>query len=110
MTRESKRHVSHPVFHPAASIREISLPSLGMSKTDFAKALGISRQTLYDLLAERQSVTAEMAMRLEAVIGGSAEFWLSKQAAYDLWKARKEVDVSKLKRLREPKRVREAAE
>jgi addiction module HigA family antidote len=110
MQSKSKRHPSHPVPHPAASIREISLPSLRMSKTDLAKALGISRQTLYDLLAERQSVTAEMAMRLEVVIGGSAEFWLRLQAEYDLWKARKEVDVSKLKRLRQPKRIREVAE
>jgi addiction module HigA family antidote len=81
-----------------------------MTKTEFAKALGVSRQTLYDLLDENQGVTAAMALRLEKVIGGSAEFWLRRQASHDLWKARKEIDVSKLKRLREPKRVREAAE
>lgn len=86
------------------------LPALQMTKTDFAKALGVSRQTLYDFLAERQGVSAEMAMRLEKVVGGSAEFWLRLQAAHDLWKVRKHVDVSKLKRLREPKRFREAAE
>ena len=106
----SKRHLSHPVAHPAEGLREDVLPALGMSKTEFAKALGVSRQTLYDLLDEKQGITAAMAVKLEAVVGGSAEFWLRRQATYDLWKARKQVDVSKLKRLREPKRIREAAE
>jgi len=96
---KSKRHPSLPVSHPAASVREISLPAVGISKTAFAKALGISRQTLYDFLAERQGVTANLALRLEAVIGGSAEHWLAMQQAYDLWKARRELDLSKLKRL-----------
>jgi len=102
MERRSKRHPSIPVSHPAESIREISLPALGISKTAFAEALGVSRQTLYDLLDEKQGITAAMALRLEAVIGASAEFWLRRQAEFDLWKARRDLDLSKLKRLREP--------
>lgn len=101
MASKSKRHPSIPMSHPAAQIREFGLPALGITKTAFAKALGVSRQTLYDLLDEKQGVTASMALRLEAVYGGSAEFWLRRQASYDLWKARREVDVSKLKRLHE---------
>lgn len=110
MHRRSKRHPSIPVSHPAQYLREDCLPALGMSKTRFAKALGVSRQTLYDLLDEKQGVTAAMALRLEKVVGGSAEFWLRRQASHDLWKVRRSIDVSKLERLREPKGVREAAE
>jgi addiction module HigA family antidote len=97
----SKRHPSIRVPHPAESLREISLPALGISKTAFAKALGVSRQTLYDLLDEKQGVTAAMALRLEAVVGSTAEHWLRAQMEHDLWKARREVDVSGLTRLKE---------
>ncbi len=113
MASKSKRHPSIPVSHPAATIREIGLPALGISKTAFAKALGVSRQTLYDLLDEKQGITAAMALRLEVVYGGSAEFWLRRQATHDLWKARQSVSVSKLKRLKEkadPGDALEAAE
>ncbi len=101
MLRKSKRHPSIRVPHPAEYLREDCLPALGISKTAFAKALGVSRQTLYDLLDEKQGVTAAMALRLEAVVGSTAEHWLNLQIAHDLWKARQSVNVSKLKRLRE---------
>lgn len=102
MLRKSKRHPNIPMSHPAVSLREDHVPALQISKTEFARALGISRQTLYDLLDERQGITANIALRLEKVIGGSAEFWLNRQMAYDLWRTRREVDVSKLRRLRAP--------
>jgi antitoxin HigA-1 len=106
----SIRNPNIPVLHPAASLREISLPALGLSKTAFAKALGVSRQTVYDLLAEKQGITAGMAVRLEAVVGSTADFWLRHQMAYDLWKARQEVDVSGLTRLQPQGQPAEAAE
>lgn len=99
--QKSKRHPILRMAHPGEHLREDTLPALAISKTAFALALGVSRQTLYDLLDEKQGVSAVMAMRLAAVIGGSPELWLNLQMSYDLWKARKEVDVSKLKRLRE---------
>lgn len=97
----SKRHPSIAVSHPAVFLRDHMLPELGMSKTAFAKALGVSRQTLYDFLDEKQGVSASMALRLELVVGASAEHWLALQAAHDLWKARRELDLSNLRRLRE---------
>ena len=100
MLQRSKRHPSIEPHHPAETISEDVLPGLGMSKLAFAKALGVSRQTLHDLLTQKQGVSAQMAVRLEAVIGGSAEMWLNLQAAHDLWHARRKVDTSKLKRLR----------
>jgi addiction module HigA family antidote len=101
MVTKSKRHSSIRMPHPAGYLREFALPALGISKTALAKALGVSRQTLYDLLDEKQGVTAAMALRLEAVVGSTAEHWLRVQMEHDLWKARREVDVSGLTRLRE---------
>ena len=59
-----KKHSSLPAVHPGEIIREDVLPDIDKSKTDIAKALKISRQTLYDIINERQPVTAEMAVRL----------------------------------------------
>lgn len=100
--QKSSAHPSIRMPHPGEDLREDVLPALGLSKTAVAAALGVSRQTLYDLLDEKQGVSAAMAVRLEAVIGGSAESWLGIQMTHDLWTARQETDVTKLKRLREP--------
>jgi addiction module HigA family antidote len=66
-----------------------------------AQALGISRQTLYDILAGKQPVTPSTAVRLGAVLGTSAASWLNMQVAYDLWHAEREIDTSKLHPLKE---------
>ena len=84
----SKRHPAVRPSHPAEIIAG-AIEDLKISKTAFAAALGISRQTLYDLLDQKQSVSAAMAVRLEATLGSAAEFWMNMQSAHDLWKARK---------------------
>ena len=96
----SKRHPAVRPAHPAEIIAG-AIEDLKISKTAFAAALGISRQTLYDLLAQKQSVSAAMAVRLEATLGSAAEFWMNMQSAHDLWKARKGVATSRLRRLYE---------
>ena len=101
MVTKSMRHASIQPHHPAEMLREDVLPALGLSKVAFAEALGVSRQTLYDLLSEKQGVSAAMAVRLEAVVGGSAEMWMSVQAAHDLWLARRDIDTRAMKRLQE---------
>jgi addiction module HigA family antidote len=74
--------------HPGAVLRESVLPNLlGITKIEFAKMLGISRQTLYVLLAERTGVSAEMALRLGTLLGNGAHFWLDMQAQFDMWHA-----------------------
>ncbi len=70
--------------HPGELLREDVLPALGRPKTEIARLLGISRQTLYDLIGERQPVTPAMALRLAKLLGGSAEVWLNMQRNYDL--------------------------
>jgi antitoxin HigA-1 len=101
MTEYPKRDPHRCPTHPGALLREIIVPALSLSKTSLAKSLGISRQTLYDLLAERQPVTPAMALRLQAAFGRSAIAWLNMQLAYDLWHAERTVDVSNIRLLQE---------
>jgi len=61
----------------------------GISVTEFAKALGVSRVALSRVVNGRAAVSAELAIRLAAALGGSAESWLNMQIAYDLWHAEK---------------------
>ena len=90
------RHTSIPPMHPGELIREDLLPALGVSKTELARSLGISRQTLYDILNERQPVTAEMAVRFGKLFGNGARFWANMQRAFDLAIAERNVDVSRI--------------
>ena len=77
----------HNPAHPGEVLREY-LPA-DMTVSDAARRLGVSRQTLSALLNKRAGVSAEMALRLSQALGTSAEMWVSMQAAYDLWEARK---------------------
>ncbi len=71
-------------IHPGEMLREDILPAVGRPKTEVARLLGISRQTLYDILNEKQPVTPTMALRLAKMFGGSAESWTNMQRNYDL--------------------------
>lgn len=71
-------------MHPGEWLREMILPATGLPKTEIARRLGISRQTLYDLIAERQPVTPAMALRLAKLFGNAPEFWLNLQRDHDL--------------------------
>jgi len=73
----------HNPAHPGTVLREY-LPE-NMSVTEAAAGLGVTRQALSSLLNGRSGVSAEMALRLSAALGTSAEMWLSMQVAYDLW-------------------------
>jgi antitoxin HigA-1 len=76
--------------HPGAVLREDVLPSLGMSQTDLAKRLDVSRVTVSDLLHERRALTPEMAARLARLLRGVPEIWLRMQAARDLWEIQRD--------------------
>ena len=89
-----ERHPSIAPVHPGESRREDVLPALAMSKTAVARALRVSRQTLYGILNERQPVTAGMAVRFGRLFGNGAGFWLNLQRRYDLAVAERTVDVS----------------
>ena len=70
--------------HPGESLREIILPALGRPKTEIARLLGVWRQTLYDVLNEKQPVTANLALRIGKLVGDRPEIWLTMQQNYDL--------------------------
>ena len=79
---------SQPHAHtPGAVLREDVLPELGWTQTELAARLMVSRQTVSDLLHEKKSVTAEMAIRIARAVGGTPESWLRMQEALDLWAA-----------------------
>lgn len=73
--------------HPGEMLREDFLPEYGLTVSSFAKALGVSRQTVNELVRERRAVSPEMALRLARLFGNTPEFWLNAQRAVDLWKA-----------------------
>jgi antitoxin HigA-1 len=80
--------------HPGALLAEDVIPATGRSKTEIAKLLGISRQHLHDILAERKPVSAEVAVRLGKLLGNGPRLWIGMQAAYDTWQAEHDIDVS----------------
>jgi antitoxin HigA-1 len=85
-----------PPMHPGELLREDILPVLGRSKTEIARLLGISRQTLYDMLDEKQPITPAMALRLGKLCGNGPDLWLNLQRRHDLWKAESETDLSRI--------------
>jgi antitoxin HigA-1 len=81
------RHSIRTPTHPGAILREDVLPALRVTVTDAARQLGISRQALHAILAERAGISAEMAVRLGKFCGNGPGLWLRMQQAHDLWKA-----------------------
>src|SRR3990170_8976352 len=77
--------------HPGEMLREDFLPDYRLTVSSFAKALGVSRQTVNELLRERRAVSPSMALRLSRLFGTSPEFWLNAQRAVDLWDATRSI-------------------
>jgi len=80
---EKRRWAIRPI-HPGELLREDVLPALGRPKTEIARLLGVSRQTLYDIINEKQPVTAKMALRLGKLCGNGPNIWLNLQSRYDM--------------------------
>ena len=82
----------HNPPHPGETLREDVLPALGLTVTEAAGQLGVTRAALSRVLNCRAAISPEMALRIEAWLGvengGRADLWLGQQGAYDLWKAR----------------------
>ncbi|HEY5624445.1 MAG TPA: HigA family addiction module antitoxin [Gammaproteobacteria bacterium] len=87
--------------HPGEMLREDFLPDYELTVSELAKAIGVSRQSVNELLRERRAVSPEMALRLSRLFGNSPEFWLNAQRALDLWQARKAIrsDVQRIRPL-----------
>ncbi|MCU7920342.1 MAG: HigA family addiction module antidote protein [Candidatus Thiodiazotropha sp. (ex Epidulcina cf. delphinae)] len=89
----------HNPPHPGAIIKELCIEPLGLSVTEAARALGVSRKTLSSILNGKAGVSPEMAVRLSIAFNTSSESWLNQQTQYDLWKAEKHRDELNVKRL-----------
>lgn len=85
------RDRNRPPMHPGALLRDDILPALDRSKVEIAALLKVSRQTLYDILREKQPVTPEMALRLGKLCGNGPDLWLNLQRRYDLWQAERKL-------------------
>lgn len=77
--------------HPGEMLREDFLPDYGLTVSSFAKAIGVSRQTINELLRERRAISPGMALRLSRFFGNTPEFWLNAQRAVDLWEAARSI-------------------
>ena len=86
--------------HPGRIVRQDCIEPLGLTITDAAAALGVTRQALNNLVNEKASISTEMAMRLSKAFGSSPEMWLRLQSNYDLAQFRRgpDIDVKRLRR------------
>ena len=98
MTTTTESSILNNMFdppHPGEILREDVLPEMGLTVTEAASQIGVSRVALSRVLHGRAAISPGMALRLEAWLGvengGRAETWLTQQLAYDLWKARQKV-------------------
>jgi addiction module HigA family antidote len=98
MSIPNKRERKVRPTHPGEMLREDFLPDYGLTVSSFAKALGVSRQSVNELLRERRAVSPEMALRLSRLFGNTPEFWLNAQRAVDLWEATRNIR-SKIERI-----------
>lgn len=89
--------------HPGRGLMD-DIEALGLTVAQAAEGLGVTRQQLYNVLNGKSAITAEMAVRLEQAIGGTADSWLAMQSAYDLAQVRLRKEKIKVKRLA-PKRL-----
>jgi addiction module HigA family antidote len=85
--------------HPGEMLREDFMPDYDLTTTGLAQKLGVSRQTVNELLLERRAVSPSMALRLSKLFGNTPEFWLNAQRAVDLWNAERE-NKQEIKRIK----------
>ena len=101
MSIENTQRMTRRPTHPGEMLREDFLPDYGLTVAGLASAIGVSRQSVNELLRGRRSVTPEMALRLAKLFGNSPEFWLNAQRSVDLWDAEQTIkdDVAAIKPL-----------
>ncbi|KAF3977103.1 MAG: HigA family addiction module antidote protein [Methylococcales symbiont of Iophon sp. n. MRB-2018] len=89
----------HNPPHPGKVLKELCIEPLGLTVTEAAKGLGVSRKTLSTILNGKSGISPEMAVRLSIAFNTSSESWLNQQSQYDLWQFeqhRKELHVIQL--------------
>lgn len=101
MGNESIKRKRRPT-HPGAILREDVLPAAGISQTQLADLIGVSRRTVHEVVQERRPITVDMAQRLSRILGNHPQFWLNMQQAVDLWDTaeKRRAEYDKLKPLK----------
>lgn len=101
MSISNDRKITRRPTHPGEMLREDFLPDFNLTVSSLAENIGVSRQSVNELLRERRSVSPKMALRLARLFGNSPEFWINAQRALDLWDAAKLIksDVTRIKPL-----------
>ena len=89
----------HNPPHPGEVLRDLCLKPLGLTVTQAAAALGVSRKTLSSILNARAGISPEMAVRLSLAFGTTAESWMNQQVQYDLWHAKRKRNKLRVARL-----------
>ena len=89
----------HNPPHPGEVLRDLCLKPMGLTVTQAAAALGVSRKTLSSILNARAGISPEMAVRLSLAFGTTAESWLNQQVQYDLWHAERKRNKLRVARL-----------
>ena len=87
MTIKNSGTLKRKPTHPGEMLREDFLPDYGLTVSGLADSLGVSRQSVNELLREKRALSPEMAIRLSRLFSNSPEFWLNAQRAVDLWVA-----------------------
>ena len=92
------RPIRHPALAPShpGELFAQAIAATGKGKTDIARMIGLSRQSVYDIINGKQPVTPSVAVRLGKLFGNGPVLWINMQAAYDLWHAEREVDVASI--------------
>ena len=91
MSIEKSKEMKRRPTHPGEMLRADFLPDYKLTVAHFAGAIGVSRQTVHELLRERRALSPEMALRLARYFGNSPQFWLNAQQAVDLWEAQRHI-------------------
>jgi addiction module HigA family antidote len=98
-TKEIAKLPAFRPSHPGAILREDVLPGIDMPLVRVASHLGVSRQTLYDIINEKRGVTADIAARLARAFGSNTMFWLNLQSQHDAWLAERSKAVQRIARI-----------
>lgn len=89
-----------PPTHPGEILLEDFLRPLGISQVDFARAIDVPIQRVNEIVKKKRGVTPDTALRFEAALGASAQFWLNAQIAWDLWQQMHSPDADRIRRIR----------
>ena len=88
ITNSNKRKIAPT--HPGEMLKEDFMPDFGLTVASLASALGVTRQTVNEILRRRRAITPIMALRLSRLFGNSPEFWLNAQHSMDLWESKQQ--------------------